>query len=571
MFGTIRKHSTWLWVVIIAFVSVSMVFFFSNTNLDGGSSNRGDLGSIGGRPITHPEYLDAWNEVRLAQFLYTSKWPANDEASSRRLESETISRVFLTQKLKEMDVKASDKAVALMIQEQLRDYPYASLEKEILQPNGLEIADYERFVRNEAGIRQLIAVASVSSRLVVPSEAESLWRKENQEVSTQVAAFWTSNYIDKVVITNGAIGSFFTNRMGFYRLPERQTLSYIEFSASNYLADADKKLSTLTNLNDIVSEYYFRGRNGTNAWTDDKGVPLPEAAAKEKIKGEIRLNDALLAARRAAAEFGTELMSQPEPNQVATLEKLAAAKGQTIRLTKPFDRNTGLEEFEDEVIGAQTSDDSSLDTVRDTVREKAFALTDKQPVLFNSIPGKRAVYIIALKGKIPSELQPLDKIKDKVTSDYKTFMALDQLRKAGQAFQVTLTISLAAKKSFADICAAEKIKVIDIPPISAGTRSLTNVDPRVSLRALQSLALDMEVGKSSQFVSAQPPTEGGFIVYAKSRPVIDDTKLKAELPAFVNQMRVYRQNEAFQQWFRKQVELAKVTGPKREATIGAQN
>jgi len=81
----------------------------------------------------------------------------------------------------------------------------------------------------------------------------------------------------------------------------------------------------------------------------------------------------------------------------------------------------------------------------------------------------------------------------------------------------------------------------------------------------------MEVGKASQFVSAQPPTEGGFIVYAKSRPAIDDAKLKAELPAFVNQMRVYRQNEAFQQWFRKQAELAKVSAPKREATIGAQN
>lgn len=571
MFGTIRKHSTWLWVVIIAFVSVSMVVFFSNTQLDGGASGRGDFGSINGRPIAQPEYLDAWNEVRLAQFLYTGKWPGNDEGASSRLESETISRVFLTQKLKEMDVKASDKAVALMVQEQLRDYPYASLEKEILQPNGLRIADYERFVRNEAGIRQLIAAAAVSARLVVPSEAESLWRKENQEISTQLAAFWTSNFLSKVVITNGAIGSFYTNRMGFYRLPERQTLSYVEFSASNYLADADKKLGQLTNLNEIVSQYYFSGRGGTNSWTDDKGVPLPEAAAKEKIKEEIRLTEALLSARRAAAEFGNELMSQPDPNKVANFEKLAAGKGLTVRITKPFDRNTGLEEFEDEMVGARSAEDSSPETVRDIIRERASTLTDERPVLFNAVPGKRAVYIIARKGKVPSELQPLDKIKDKVTTDYKTFMALDLTRKAGQAFQATLTNGLAAKKSFADICAAEKVKIIDMPPISAGTRSLTNVDERVSLRLLQGIALDMEVGKASPFVSAQPPTEGGFIVYAKSRPAIDETKLKAELPAFVNQMRVYRQNEAFQQWFRKQVELSKVAGPKREATIGGQN
>ena len=156
MFGTIRKHSTWLWVVIIAFVSVSMVVFFTDTDLGGGSSSREDLGSIGGRPITHPEYLDAWNEVRLAQFLYTSKWPANDEASSRRLESETISRVFLTQKLKEMDIQVSEKTIALMEHAQLGDASYDTIEKEFLRPNELNIADYKRYVLPIIFLRFLI-------------------------------------------------------------------------------------------------------------------------------------------------------------------------------------------------------------------------------------------------------------------------------------------------------------------------------------------------------------------------------------------------------------------------------
>ena len=241
----------------------------------------------------------------------------------------------------------------------------------------------------------------------------------------------------------------------------------------------------------------------------------------EKIKEEIRLNEALLSARRAAAEFGNELMSQPEPNQVATLEKLAAAKSRAVLVTKPFDRSTGLTEFEDEIVGGRAaSEDSTPETVRDLIREKAFSLTDERTVLFNAIPGKRAIYIIARKGKVPSEMQPLDKIKDKVTTDYKTFMALDLARKAGQAFQAAATNGLAAKKSFAEICAAEKVKLIDIPPISAATRSLTNVDERVSLRLLQGAALDMEVGKASQFMSVQPPTEGGFVLYVKSRPPV---------------------------------------------------
>lgn len=571
MFGTIRKHSNWLWVFIIVVVSLSMVVFFSgDVQLGGGSSNTADYGSINGKPITHAEYVDALNEVRLSQFLSTRQWPGSDEASRNRLESETVSRVFLVQRMKEMGVKASDKAVALMVQEQLGDIPYDTFEKQFLQPEGLRAADYERFVRNQAGLRHLFFVAGVSGNLVLPSEAETLWRKENQEVSTQLAVFWATNYLDKVVITNGAIGSFYTNRMGFYRLPERQTLSYVEFSASNYFGDADKRLSQLTNLNEIVSEYYFRGRNGTNSWTDDKGNVLPEAAAKEKIKEEIRLSEAVLAARRAAAEFGNELMSHSEPNQAATLEKLAAAKNLPVKMTKPFDRMSGLEEFEEEVITPAT-EESPEETVRDLIRQKAFSLTDERPVLFNPIPGKRAVYLIARKGKVPSELQPLDKIKDKVTTDYRNYMALDLARKAGQAFHITLTNGLNAKKPFAEICAAEKVKTIDLPPFSAGTRSLTNIDQRVSLRLLQSVALDLEVGKTSPFLSAQPASEGGFIVYARSRPAIDEAKMKEELPRFVNQLRNFRQNDAFQQWFRKQVETAKVAGPKRETTIGAQN
>lgn len=570
MFGTIRKHSTGLWLFIIVVVSLSMVVFFSgDATLTGGSGPAGDFGSINGRPIGQAEFLDAYNEVRISQFLSTREWPGTDEASTRRLENETIFRVFLVEKMKEMGVKASDKNVALMVHEQLGEIPYDQFAQQFLKPQGLSTADYERFVRNQAGLRQLFVAAGISGSLVLPADAEALWRKENQEVSTQLAAFWSTNYLDKVVITNGAIGSFYTNRMGFYRLPERQTIAYVEFSASNYLADADKRLGQLTNLNEIVSEYYFRGRNGTNSWTDDKGNPLPEAAAKEKIKEEIRLSEALLAARRAATQLGNELMEHAEPNKVATLETLAASKNIPVKISKPFDRMTGLDEFEDEAI-SRASEDAPEETVRDLVRQKAFALTDDRPVLFNPIPGKHAVYVIARKGKVPSELQPLDKIKDKVTTDYKTFMALDLARKAGQAFQITLTNGLAANKSFADICAAGKVKVIDIPPFSASTRNLTNIDSRVNLRMLQSVALDLEVGKASPFLSAQPPSEGGFIVYAKARPAIDPAKMQEELPRFVNQLRNFRQNDAFQQWFRKQVELAKVSGPKRETAISGQ-
>jgi hypothetical protein len=573
MFGTIRKHQTWLWVFVIAVVSLSMVVFFSSdAGLSRTRMREGDFGSINGRPISQEDYLNAFQEVKLAYYFQTGKWPTKDEGSSGRLENETISRVFLIQKIKEMDIQVSPKTIALMEHAQLREATYEMFEKEFLRQQELSIADYKRYVSHQSAIQQLFSTVSVPGRLSTAAEAEALWRKENQQMAAQLAVFWTSNYLDKIAITNGAIGSFYTNRMGFYRLPERLTLSYVEFSASNYFGEADSKLGKLTNLNEIVSDYYFRGRMNTNLWTDTNGAPLPEAAAKEKIKEEIRINEALAAARRAASIFGTQLMNQPDVNKLSSLENLARTNNLSLKVTKPFDnRDGGLEEFDNDPGPAARGDDSPPETLRDVVRQKAFALTDDRPILFSPLVGKHAVYLIARQAKVPSEMQPMEKIQDKVTADYKSFMASQLARNAGQAFHTNLTNGLALKKSFSDICAAEKVKTVDLPAFSASTRGLTNIDARINLRLLQNLAQSTEIGQASSFLPAQPPAEGGFILYAKAHPPVDEARLKTELPEFINQIRVYRQNEAFQQWFRKQVEQARVASPKRETTIGAPN
>jgi hypothetical protein len=580
MFGTIRKHQTWLWVFLVGVMSLGLVFFFTPsayTDRGGGSRAEGENGSINGKPITQADYYDAFKEIRIASFLHTGKWPGKDD-SDERLSGETVARVFMVKKLKEMGIEASDRAVGLMVHEQLKDYPYETLAKEILEPNSLTLADYERYVRNEAGIRQLISAASVTARLVTPTEAEAIWRKQNQEVAGQLACFWATNYLSKVAITNGAISNFYNNSVSSYKIPERLILSYVAFPASNYLAEADNRLSKITNLNEIVSDHYFRGsRTGTNAWTDTNGVPLSEAAAKEKIKEEIRQNEALITARRAATDFGTELISQTNANDFANLERLATNKSLRVQVTAPFvarqfgSWTNGLEEFDNEPPPGARADETGPETLRDLIRQKAVTLADDRPIQFSPILGRHGAYIIARKGKLPSEFQPLEKILDKVTTDYKNFSALDMARKAALAFHTNLTNGLTLKKPFAELCAAESVPVISLPPFSPVTTALTNADPRVNLRSLQGVAENLEVGHASRFLSAQPGTEGGYIFYLASRPPIDQAKLNEELPEFVNRMRVMRQNEAFQQWFRKQADQGKLTGRKREASVSSQN
>jgi hypothetical protein len=380
----------------------------------------------------------------------------------------------------------------------------------------------------------------------------------------QLALFWATNYLDKVVITNGAIGTFYTNRIFMYRVPEKTILAYVEFTSTNYFAEGEKQMATRTNLEAKISEEYFQRDTNKPFWKDDSGKLLSEEDSKKKIRETIREEFALLEARRAAAEFGRGLMEpksvpelDPNANNVANFDKLAGLRGLTVKVTKPFDANSGLEEFD-----APTNAAPGDETLRSYIRKQAAELKDTNPIRFNGIPGPHAVYIIARKGKVDAEMPPLEKVIDKVTQDYKNNQAQELARQAGAAFGTNVTNGLTLKKSFADICAAEGVKAIDVPPFSDSTESLTNFDARINLRMLQNLSRDLEIGKATPFLPFSQ--EGGLVLYLKNRPKLDDAKVQAALPEFMAKLRVYRQNEAFNQWFRKQADQAKLALPKRE-------
>ena len=80
--------------------------------------------------------------------------------------------------------------------------------------------------------------------------------------------------------------------------------------------------------------------------------------------------------------------------------------------------------------------------------------------------------------------------------------------------------------------------------------------------------MDINPGQASPFIPSQ---EGGLVFYVSKRLPVDEVKMKADMPEFLARLRLYRQNEAFNQWFRKQAEQAKITLPPRETkTASAQ-
>jgi hypothetical protein len=554
MFGTIRKHQSWLWIIIITVIIISFVIFFSpNAGLTGGRATRGEFGSIDGDPITREQFLEGYRESQLRFLLGYGHMPRPEDANRMGfdLEREARTRLFLLKLIKDNQIKVSDEAAAQWLANALSDRrqrvfrmdSYEAFVKRLLQPNGFSERDLENYARHEVGVQQLVAVYGLGGKLVPPHEGERLYRQEHEQLVTSILTFSASNYLARVTVNPTNLSQFYSNRLASYQLPERVQVSYVKFDVTNYFAEAEQKMAQETNLTQRIDAIYEA--QGPNFFTDTNGVTLGAEAAKAKIREQIRLETAVPLVRRKAAEFTTALADLPAPPKAEYLDQVATQQKLTVGMTAPFSDMEPPEELR----------------VPPTFTRMAFALNEDEP--FSSpIAAEDGFYVIALKKRLPKEMPSLESIREKVTEDYRMQQGAAMAREAGAAFQRQLTNGLAQGKAFEAICAEAKLTPITLPAFSFSTTALPELQGKADFSLVKNLASDLDPGKASLFMSSR---DGGFIVFLKSRTPVDDAKLKAELPEYLANLRQERLYESFNEWINRQVTLARLTGPPQAA------
>ena len=537
MFGTIRKHQTWLWAVIITVIIISFVIFFSPySKMNDSRQVAANWGSINGEKVTQEEYVKAYKEICLRAFFMTGNWP-DDEARKQGgdVERESFQWLLLKQKQKELGIHISTDAVAQGARAMISQFQRSGITSpemfinQVLKPRGYEVEDLERFVRHYMGLEELIATVGLGGKLVTPQEIRDLYKRENEQLETAAVFFSASNYLASVSVAPDAVMQFYTNRQAGYRIPDRVQVSYVRFDLTNFLAEATQDLAKMTNLDLQIDEMYKQG--GTNFLREWKAQTPEEARRNIRVDTLRKLQ--MQGARKKALEFATPLFDV-DPVRMDNLDKLAKEKGLTVQITEPFDQRDGPSEL----------------AVGQDFAAKAFARTPVEPFA-GPIVGMDGVYVIAFNKKIPSEIPALDKIRARVEKDYQLGQAQDLARKAGLVFYPTLTNGLAQGKTVAALCADAKLQLVDLPPISISTRELEQVSEHLPLNQFKQLAFGTTVGKVSPF---QMTTAGGVIVYVKSKLPLDEAKMITALPTFANAVRQNRQNEAFNSWFRKEAE-----------------
>lgn len=544
MIGTIRRHQQWLWGIIILAIIISFVIYFSpnSSSLLNGQDSY-NFGSINNRAITREQYRAAYNENELLYFLRSgNKWPGREESEDPNFRNAIYNRIAFIEKLKELNIEPTVEATARWITEIFRGpndqaFPmdrYQAFVKDELGPRHLTSDDFYRFARHQVAQEHLISVFGMSGELITPQEAESFYRRLNEPMSAEAVFFSATNYLKAVSPTPAALSEFYTNNMAEYRLPERLQVNYIKWETTNFLAEADAELGKITNLSQRIESAYLQ--RGTNVLKDETGKPLSLEAAKTKIKEEERKRLAVLSAQKKANEFLTELLEghdEKNPLKPEDFAKLAKEKALEIKTTLPFDEATGAQQLKTSSLFVQT----------------AFRLRNADPEeSVKGVPTEEAVYVIALNKRIPSEIQPFDKVREQVTKDFREQESLRLARQAGAAFEKTLTNGVAQGKAFSAITAETKVNSTPLPNFSLSTRTLPQLGEHITLDTLQSVASSLAPGKASGFI---PTADGGFVLHLKSKSAVDEALLKAELPEFLARQREQRMSAAFFDWFQK--------------------
>jgi hypothetical protein len=556
MFANIRKHQKWLWIVISTLVIISFVWYFNpqskyNRRSGVGGGDDRAVGTAYGEPLPRSKYFEIQREAMLAHLFQYGEWPQNDEASRRLnlLDRQLRQRLIFLHKIKDFDIQVGDDAVAdwFLNSPAFKDPQTKAFNKEgyerfkaNLPRQGLTQEDLQRYARHQIAIEHLAALISIPGKLVTPSEAEKALREEKEKVDTKAVFFTASNYVAQIEIKPEAIGQFYTNRASAYRLPERVQLSYVIFPASNYFAQAEQSLAKETNLTQQIDAMYTQ--RGPNFYTDEKGQVMAPEAAKAKIRQELVEDTAKLEARRAATTFIEKVIAATNLPPATRLEQVAQQEKLTPQVTEPF---------------GQFESPKGLN-VPDQFGKIAFMLTPEEPVYEEPVVGEDAVYALAFKQRVPSSLPPLATIQEKVVEDYRNFESQNLARQAGLAFATSVTNALAAGKTFEQAAQEAGLTVVDVAPFSRDARTLPGVEGRADAADFRTTAFATKAGQASSFRRSH---DGGYVLLVEKVSPVSPEELKTELPTFVQDLRRRRASEAFENWFQKELMVARLNLP----------
>jgi hypothetical protein len=528
MIGTIRKHSSWLWLCIITLTIISFVWWGASPATRNGAGGAAEFGTIYGREVTRDDYLKARAEYSIWYWFRNHQWPSEDaKITQLDMNREIYWRILFARKAAELGIHVGVAETARMANSYLaslgRNHQAATMEEltSLLASKGYTVADLERTLADDIATEQLVQVKGLAGALLPPQEVSDNYDFFHQEYATEAVFFEASNYLGRVTVNPAAVGQFYTNYQAAYRQPDRIQINYVFFNVTNYLASSQAEWAK-TNFEDVVTSYYAEH---TEDFADEK---TPEAA-KAKIRTGLVRQRAMMKALQAARDFAGPVFND---GKAESLVNFAAKAGLKAYVTRPFAATESPVEF----------------TASAQFVKEAFKLDADTP-LGGPLAAADGFYVIGLAGRLPSAVPPFAEIRDRVAADYREQLAIQQAQSAGTNFYYQAMVQGAVGNTFGQVARAAGLTVATVPPFSLSTETFPDDAYASAVESIKEVAVSTPPGHIASFV---PTQTGGFVLRVKAVVPADATLKAQELPEFAAQLRRERVSTAFNLWLQNE-------------------
>ena len=316
MFGTVRKHSQPLWIVIIIMVVISFVVYFTPGydpfENQGGTATEANVELSFARQqvlldqaITMSQQFGGFLPPSLNAQVLAGQFRDQDlnrdgEVDVSGLDYAAHMRLLRLRKAKDLGIRASDNMVKARLElmfsnpndQKFSQDAYTGFLTQYRNAGLLGSGDsgeeqFQELIREQITFQQLDNLMTRSVGFFTDEATADQQAMDNKLYTAQAVFFSTSNRIDSVTNLTSIATNFYPTLIDQYFVQPKRQVAYVLFPVAPYLEDAEKEIK----LDDLVKERVDKHMNSTNSvdhFTDANGTKLVAGAALDAAYSEVR-------------------------------------------------------------------------------------------------------------------------------------------------------------------------------------------------------------------------------------------------------------------------------------------
>ena len=316
MFGTVRKHSQPLWIVIIIMVVISFVVYFTPGydpfENQGGTATEASVELSFARQqvlldqaITMSQQFGGFLPPSLNAQVLAGQFRDQDlnrdgEVDVSGLDYAAHMRLLRLRKAKDLGIRASDNMVKARLElmfsnpndQKFSQDAYTGFLTQYRNAGLLGSGDsgeeqFQELIREQITFQQLDNLMTRSVGFFTDEATADQQAMDNKLYTAQAVFFSTSNRIDSVTNLASIATNFYPTLIDQYFVQPKRQVAYVLFPVAPYLEDAEKEIK----LDDLVKERVDKHMNSTNSvdhFTDANGTKLVAGAALDAAYSEVR-------------------------------------------------------------------------------------------------------------------------------------------------------------------------------------------------------------------------------------------------------------------------------------------